>query len=331
MNDADKKLRANLEFFISAIIEPTFLRDLDVVLESRSTVSDLAAIEVAHWAWLGVRIGYFEAGDTLALISSLQRVWRAWTNLTDLSIISPDDDWARVIRRGEGERLVLNTELFSVTQEIAPSTQALLHSTFQTFLLLTTENILDAQSSYFLDSIAWSDPVRWHILREGATLRNVNSAQTIGFGFANVLNYWSEMHSTTLSVLERSDESSRKRTRNSTFSAALIGVSPIWNFLEDARLVMSRRFNLSQIEVVERYLVLAGEFTKRAREDSPAWVDARFRVFREVLSDIWYISGTEAVIDNYGRLWNSFTKAIEGPLTETEPRQTEREQKHKEV
>lgn len=309
MSGHEKDATANLEFFRSAILWPTLdLRAHSDVLAS--TVSDLGAIEAVHWARLGVYIGYFDGKDAQELISSSEGVFQAWSELQNLQIITPEDDWANVIRPGERGEPALNKELFSVATDIAPRTRELLQDTFQIFLLLTSENILDKDSSYFLDSIGWTDDREWNVRREGMVLWKRGSVQQIGAGFANVLNYWEEMFSSSRSAEDREAEF--------THIDSLDGLAPkpqAPDFTQYARAILSRRFNLGKTEIVDRYFMLAGEFANRAREDSPAWLDARVKVFEKLLGLITYAGGG-ASMSGHEALWSVFTNSIESSPVE---------------
>src|SRR5439155_14743785 len=151
--------------------------------------------------------------------------------------------------------------------------------TFQNFLLLTAENILDDDSRYFLDSIGWTGDREWNARREGTEYQQLGSVKHIGSGFANVLNYWEEMRSSSLSLIDHEAELSSE-LKTDSFSA--------FDFTERARVVLSRRFHLDKIEIADRYFVLASEFANRAREYSPEWLDARLSVFEDLLGLIWY-------------------------------------------
>src|ERR1700683_4644358 len=131
MPDRETDLIANLDFFKSAILEPA-LRDQSifnpwlpvhspekgrVYLPMGSPTSDFGAVEAAHWAWLGTRIRYFDGKAARELISSSKGVFKAWFNLQARKIISPEDEWASVIRPGEYGQPDLNEELFSAPVE----------------------------------------------------------------------------------------------------------------------------------------------------------------------------------------------------------------------
>jgi hypothetical protein len=334
MSDQWKDLTTNLDFFKSAILQPV-LEDLSDVQRNMSTVvSNFGGVEAAHWARLGVKIGYFDAKDAQVLISSSVGVLLAWYQLQRSGIISPQDDWAKVIRRGERGGPDLNTELFTVTANIAPRTQELVQNTFQTFLLLTAEDILDSHSRYFLDSIGWSDREEWNSRLEGTARRQTDSVQAIGFGFANVLSYWEEMDSASFSAEKRDAEYSaypqwahqvyrRGWSTDVGFPGGLTDVATVEKFTRDVRAILSRRFNLSSAEIVDRYFALAGEFANRSRDDSPEWLDARLRIFEELIVRMRYAGGGAIVSGDEIRLWNLFTKGVESSPAQNEERRVE--------
>jgi len=303
MNENGNDAAGNLEFFRSAILEPTLRhQSVRALVGDGRTVSDFGAIETAHWARLGVRIGYFDAKAALELFSSSDEVFEAWSNLKSREIISPDDDWARIIRLGESGKPFLNSELFSPVQ-IAPRTRELLQNTFQNFLLLVIENILNDDSINFLDSIGWTSDGKWEARRGGGDVIWLGNVQSIGSGFANVLNYCEEMDSSSRSV----EEWSRIHLRKGQDSM-------VKDFMESARAILAPRLNLGTIEIVDRYFALAGEFTNRAREDSPSWLDARQNAFYTLFYLIRNAGGVASMEQEQTRLWNLFTKIAASPM-----------------
>jgi len=329
MSDHEKDRTDNLEFFESAILDPALKAqaffDFDIG-ETDSTVSDFGAIEAAHWAWLGVRIGYLERMDTQELISSSKGIFKAWSNLQNRQIISPEDRWANVIQPRKSGQLALNKELFSPSLKIGSKTRVLLQNAFQTLLLLTAENILDDDSRYFLDSIGWTGNEEWRARSEGLGLPRRGSVQQIGSGLANVLNYWEEMDSASRSV-EHADLNfayipEQKRDISVSFSESLAPSAAVSNFTQNARAILSPRFNLGKVEIVDRYFVLAGEFVARAREEGPAWLDARRRVFETLELLILYAGGGTNMRGPRRRLWQLFSKGI-ASLSENDKRSVE--------
>jgi hypothetical protein len=340
MSNEENTKTANLDFFKSAIVEPALSMQRTSRLRGLAdVVSDLSVIEGAHWASLGAQIGYFDEEAAEELVSSSQEAFNAWSNLQSRNILSPQEDWARVIRVGEGGHPTLNKDLFSLALEITPEIRELLQQTFQMFLLLTAENILDRNSQYFVDSIGWTDDIEWNLRRSGLTtdyeelasfkvsmLRIANELSSkdigllfvneldgsdIGLGFANVLNYWEEMNSSSASLRSRVygvyDPSVVRERRIVVSFSEDLATSPVWNFSQDARAILSRRFNLSKVEIVERYFELAGEFVNRGRENNAAWLAARSKVFQELAWLITYAGGGGSIKQHLARLWNLFT------------------------
>jgi len=310
MSDHENDTTSNLEFFKAAILEPALTtQSLFESEKPGSTVSDFGAIEAANWALLGGLIGYFDGKDAQELISSSQGIFKAWSNLHDRQIISPEEEWARIIRPTESGLPTLNEELFLVVVGIDPRTLELLHNTFQTFLLLTAENVLNYDSRYFLDSIGWTDDEEWAARRTAGTYQG--SVRGLGAGFANVLNYWGEISS--------SFRSAQHRSRYIDVFGPLARVE-ISKLTQDVRAILSRRFNLGQIEIVYRYFALAGEFANRAREDSPAWLDARVDIFNNLKFLITYAGGGDSMSGHETPLWNVFARGMESSLAEDEIR-----------
>lgn len=304
MSDDKSNATANLEFFKAAILHPAlrhqrFWDDR----EAGSTVADFGAIEAAHWAWIGVVSGYFDGKAAYDLISSSKGVFNAWSNLRDRGVISAEDDLAAIItQKAEGGQLVLAKEFFFEIEESAPDPRELLYQTFQTFLLLATENIFKWDSIYFLDSIGWADHEWWNVHRRGAIHPSIiGTVQDIGSGFANILNYWEEMSQPSLTSPE-------------VPTARILNV-PVQRLNETVRFLMQPRFNLGQTEIVDRYFVLAGEFANRAKEDSPAWLDARLNLFKKLILLITYAGGETSVRKDNTRLWNLFASSIESSPT----------------
>lgn len=324
MSDNERDATANLEFFTSAILEPALEDQQSFGSAENVSVSNFGAIEAALWLRLGVQIGYFNAKRANQLISQLTQVYTAWQDLSSRGIISPDDDWAHIIRLGETGQVELNEETFSESRAIAPETRSLLHSTFQTFLLLTAENILDSDSRYFLDNIGWASDRDWNAHRTGTDSLQSGSAAEIERGFANVLNYWSEMKSTSDSAPFGFAELHPPITRSQPTPPYDAGhwkaaQHTVQKFIQDARSILSKRFNLGQTKIVRRYFTLASEFANRAREDSAAWLDARLRVFEKLTSLISYAGGEASLRGDWTRFWNLFTLGVENSPTAAAP------------
>jgi len=316
MSDEKRDHTDNLEFFEAAILGAAPVNDQGFISFESSISSDFGVIEAAHWAWLGVQIGYFDGEDAYELLSSSKDLFRAWSNLLDREIISPEEDWASVIRLGGRGQPALNKKLFSVAVEIAPQTREFLQNTFQTFLLLNAENIMEGDSQYFLDSIGWTSDEKWNACREGMAHRLQGAVQEIGAGFANVLNYWDEMESSSWNVNPDGVRYIFDWGDSIGFTKGLAHEPVFPNFIRDVRAIMSRRFNLDRIEIVDRYFALAGEFTQRAVENSPAWLDARLKVFDQMHRLIKYVGGTTK--GRKRQLWSVFTKSIESSPAENE-------------
>ncbi|MGA8223277.1 MAG: hypothetical protein WB780_16620, partial [Candidatus Acidiferrales bacterium] len=234
---------------------------------------------------------------------------------------SPEDDWAKVIQLGESGQDIVNRDLFSRGVDIAPRTRELLQNTFQTFLLLTAENILDDDSRYFLDSVGWTDAGVWNARREGTVHLLIGSAQEMTSGFANVLNYWEEMDSSSRSAEDREKASHFIRLKSDIrigSSKGLAHESVVRGFTQEARAITIRRFNLGQDETVDRYFSLAGDFANRAREDSPAWFDARLNIFEKLIWLITYAGGGDNVRGREVRLWSLFAGGVESSHAENQ-------------
>jgi hypothetical protein len=325
MSDLERDAADNLEFFKSAILDPAIESRSSTEYTGhnieRSIVSDFGAIEAAHWAWLGAQIGYFDGKDVQELISSSEGVFEAWSNLRNLQVISPGERWADVIRAMEGGPPVLNKEAFSVATEINYETRELLQNTFQIFLLLTAENILEDDSRYFLDTIGWADDEKWSARRRGAELRGRSgTVRKIQSGFANVLGYLEAMDSSSNSAVKRDDDDPytyiARRVDRATFSGQPFHGTVVWNFTQDARAILSRRFNLGKAQTTDRYFALAGECATRAWDDSPEWLDARRAAFTRLLWLVNYAGGGLWTRTDEPRLWNLFTGSAPTPRTE---------------
>jgi hypothetical protein len=318
MSDNEKGTQGNLEFFNSSILKPT-LQDLPFRrMRERSIVVDFAAIEAVHWARLGATIGYFDRKNVLELISSSEEVFTAWLSLQRSKALSIEDGWSKVIRLGDGDHPELNKELFLPAAEISSRTRDMVEKTFQNFLLLTAENILDPNSNYFLQAIGWTDDARWND-RSSGKARLSAGVQRLSLGFANVLGYWREMQSCSFLAWSREfgpDDPSDAFLYDPTleeeiaFQSAPTPGGTAAYLVEEARAIMKPRFNLQGAEIVDRYFTLAADFINLAKDGTPAWLDGRLAVFNELISLITYAGG--ALVPGRGaQLWRAFTKRTE--------------------
>jgi hypothetical protein len=153
MSGQDQEKAANLEFFETAILKPTLV---DFESEQPTIIQAFAVIEAAHWTRLGTHIGYFDEKHGQEIVLSREEVSRALAHLEDSGMLSTPGVWANIIRLGDGGRPVLNQQSFTVSGDAHPQILELLRTTFQLFLLLTAENMLDVNSRFFMDAIGWT-------------------------------------------------------------------------------------------------------------------------------------------------------------------------------
>jgi hypothetical protein len=270
----------NLKFFNEAILGPALRLRED---HPHGVVGNLGAVDAASLASFGADIGYFDGDKAYELVSSSEGVFRAWSNLHDLA------NWA-IIQEGKEGKPTLRE--FASPGYVPPEGGELLHNTFQTFLLMTSENIFNHASYYFLDGIGWAGDGEWNLRMKGSTVYEF-SAQILGTGFASVLNYWEE----TMSLVEDG-------RRHAYF---------VSDMLYKACYLLQPLFNLVD-SVVKRYFTLAGSFVSLARDDSLEWLDARREVFEKLIPLIKFWGGGTVIQDDSEELWNLFIGADDGSL-----------------
>jgi hypothetical protein len=296
---AETDARVNLKFFRAVILDQSLRKRPSSSEEiTPSIMSDFAAVEAVHWTGVGVRIGYLDRKAAYDLISP-SKIFRSWLDLQERGSVSTNDPWHWFLRfEGSGGKLVLDEERYSDLSKIDPETREGVHNWFQTFFLLASENLLDENSHYFLDSIGWTDDQIWKWRKEGAGFeRGVNR---IWLGFANVLNYADQMNQLVQML---------------NTGKAPEGAANLWDY---ARAIIAPRFNLVRrdkdlnLPITERYFSLAGEFAGQARENNPAWLDARTTVFASLFAFVNFLRGIRPDIrENEAHLWNVFTRGIE--------------------
>ena len=315
MNNHETNTPANLDFFIYGVLHPA------LKLGDESANGSFGLLEAAHWGRLGAIIGYFEPEEILGLLSGTAAIFTAWSNLLEHEILAPDDVFSHIIFRDQSGHPVLNASLFSEKLEMHVAAREFLQSAFQTCLLLNSENILEDASRYFLNAIGWADDEDWDALKAG---RSSGSVEMIGVGFANVLTYWNEINSVQDWMLH---EHALRRH----FQIDLYGISfavqqdampVVRKFLSQLKLVVSRRFNLRR-RTVERYFALAGEFVGRAREDTPAWIDARRGIFDRLISAMLRAGVPIELPKHAAELWDTFLEAGRASLARDVTRQSE--------
>jgi hypothetical protein len=167
MSDDKTDACLRLEFFKAAILQPAFEREREPTNwdNADTIISAFGAIEAAHWASLGTRIGYFDGKEVRSAILSESLV-KAWLDMRNRQLISSGDVWGSVLEQRSGN-LVLNEQLFPLHVQSDEFTTEILHEAFQTFLLLTGESIVDRESLYFLSSIGWTDDRVWEARKDG--------------------------------------------------------------------------------------------------------------------------------------------------------------------
>jgi hypothetical protein len=328
MSDDKTDACLRLEFFKAAILQPAFEREREPTNwdNADTIISAFGAIEAAHWASLGTRIGYFDGKEVRSAILSESLV-KAWLDMRNRQLISSGDVWGSVLEQRSGN-LVLNEQLFPLHVQSDEFTTEILHEAFQTFLLLTGESIVDRESLYFLSSIGWTDDRVWEARKDGMVREHKGSAHDIGYGFSNVWHYWEEIGHWALSPRGRRGNVfpvpylGALRTEGATVVAGNVASSgALAAFIGDTRAILSRRFNLEEASVVDRYFVLAGEFVNRAKDGSPDWLDGRFAVFERLAQLITYAGGGANLRPRREQLWEMFAKGSGGalPSREVEP------------
>jgi hypothetical protein len=324
MNENEVDTAANLRFFRSAILEPTLEHQepeyfinyqfATAGYTMHETMQQFSVIEAANWLRLGARIGYFEENEVRELNSSSDRELNAKSYLQSRGIVFPD----------------LPDEALFEGMDVPPRTVALLHNAFQMFILLTSENILDRHTRYFLETIGWGDDQLWIANKQGTGYSTSGSGTDSAIGFSNVLNYWQEMSSACRAL----EEAHSYFQYQSVFGGSSILFPPderdqpvarmVATFTWRARAIMCNRFNLSRSDVGDRYFVLAGEFANRGREDSPAWLDARCGLFEQLFLLIDFADAATTWRRDVPQLWSLFTTGVRLQLSyETKPAQVE--------
>ena len=250
-------------------------------------ISLFAGVEAACWASMGVRIGYFDPTHTYELISSSAGIFDAWAILNKGSLARFKQSAWNPIILGEPGEYRLNSEYFiSHAEKSSAEERDLLQRTFQTLLLLTSENLLTDDSLFFLEDIGWTTSGQWE--RVKAPRGGRRSLQRTGLGLANILDYWAEIDDVVAT-----DRPMEEDTR-----------SMLSFFVDQVASIVRPRFNLSNDEIVDRYFILAGEFVGREPDNSAEWLDARGKFFAQLLRVVTYARGTE--VQNKERLWNEF-------------------------
>jgi hypothetical protein len=314
MNSTDKE--ANLYFFDTEILQPA-IAALRRSRENKphlgpSVAALIGVIEIVHWARLGIQIGYLNTNEAFQLIqASGQDIFDAWYMLKTRNLIPGDHDWTRIFERQEDEKFIFNRKWFA-TLENTDAQSDLLQAMYQTLLLLLGENILDDASYYFLDSVSYAGELEWRSRFLGTSgAYEGGSAQALGLGFANVLNYWAEVYS--LLAFEPNSTSIDGSVRIVGWEREEVApiASQVLLFIQEVQAIFKARFNLDKIEILVRYFALAGEFANHARDNTPLWLDARLNTFETLASYASNFGGAQHVQENREQLWVTFTKGID--------------------
>lgn len=322
MNGDPQKMAANLEFFQAAILHPSIEQRRQAhISNADGGMSSFGPVEAAHWASLGAQIGYLDAKDAHAMVASATEVSGSWSELQAYGLAAPHETWAEIFD-SRGDLPQVNKGLFEPYAEIAPAATDLLRSTYQSFLLLTAQGNFDEDTYYFLASIGIANKGEWDVRRKGLRPDQAGSSQKIVTGFGKVWSYWDGMHSLSGSLNARS-----KNEYPVPFAAGSIDLPPhlelserdmaaISRFTEQARQILSRRYNLENAEIVDRYFAIAGELVHTAREDTSQWLDARAQAFNKLVELMTYAGGEKNINDNLDHLWQLYTESDWRPLRE---------------
>jgi hypothetical protein len=314
MNGEPQKSASNLEFFQAAILHPAIDQRRQAHLSKTDRgMSSFGPVEAAHWARLGVLIGYLDAKDAHALIASTTEVIGSWSELQAYDLVAPHEIWAQIIDPRSGDQPLINSRLFEPATETAPVVTEMLHSTYQTYLLLTAQNNFDDDTYYFLTSIGTTKKPEWDARRKESDPRQIGSFLKIATGFAKVWSYWDGMDSLSSSIEARSRNQypfpavERAIDIPAHLELSEKDIAAISSFTQQARQILSRRFDLGNVETVDRYYTLAGELVNASREDTSQWLDARAEVFNRLTQLIVYAGGEKNVRENSDHLWQRFT------------------------
>jgi hypothetical protein len=310
MTDDPKIAASNLDFFISAILTPA-LRQNPETSEFVKTADDFGPVEAAQWGRLGAQIGYLGSAQVHELIASSPEILEASSSLRARKTLTGDYDWLTRYYADEPGFRSFNEELFAPPPNVEGPTRDLLQNSFQTILLLTAENIFDEDSQYFLAGISSENESEWNARRTGSNTAEPGSAMKIGNGFANVWSYWEEMESSSRSINDALVDPRLSEEAGESKDHPLKGVNPdvVHGFTQQVRAILSPRFHLTELVVVERYAALTGEFVNCIRDDTEAWLDARAEVFRQFEQLLSYAGGEDNVREHRDQLWEIFINA----------------------
>lgn len=306
----------NLEFFKAAILEPALASPSE-----QGNSQDFGYVEAANSACLGAQIGYFDANEAYELIATYQTaIFLAWHRLTQRNIapIIGEPSFSAISSDANGV-LSLNREVFA--QMPCEGPQDLPLSTFQQFLLLTSETVHDRHTQYFLDAITWTHDEEWYDHKRGTAPRS--SVESLASGFSNVLRYWEEMNSLfqhqvlhfnsseyqdAISLYQDAISLGSLRLRNDPDKP--FSQYKIWMYLSSSmNWIVRPRFNLTMLETQNRYFELAGEFTSLANDGTPEWFDAQRRVFFTLR---WLMNRSGSGLGDPGEeyQWSVFSRGV---------------------
>jgi hypothetical protein len=292
MNLIERDQDRNSEFFESAIVERSAARQLNY----RGPLSQVfSRAEMVYWAMVGVQIDYLSRDYVRDLFlryqNSIVDACDALKEIGEFPFPLPEE-WP-------APQMELSEDGISIGYGNSPDwlheTDAQVHAwkTFQTLMLLISENLLDDETHLFVNSISWTRASEWNAYREGQSDRPWLSgfSESIQLGFAEVIRHWK-------------DESSLLTDAPSKpLPEALLPK----RFADVCFYISRHRFHLSNIEVLERYLSYAGSLLQQTKDGSAGWLDLRYQAFYDLLHLVYRGETSTSPID-IPRLWAVFSQ-----------------------
>ncbi len=313
MNRIEREQIRNSEFFESAIVE----RSAGGVISEGNLSAEFSRAEIVYWAMVGVQIQYLNRDYVRELFSQysgpIVSACQILKERGQFPFPLPQDWPALPIELSEGGISIGNDDSPDWPKETDP--QPDLWKTFQHLMLLSSENLLDDETHDFVHSISWTEASQWNALREGNHLGEYSvplasySVESIQLGFAQVTRHWKDESLLLGELIQRQHRRSRASSESKKLRHRAIELYwAIARRFSNACIYISRhRYNLSNIEIVERYFSYAGNLLQQTKDGSAGWLDLRRDAFEDFRGLV--IRGEASALKlDIPRLWAVFVQ-----------------------
>jgi hypothetical protein len=310
LNEGDIK-NANLEFFNAIFLNTEDLSS--ETLRQAPVLHSIGIIEAALWLRLGIELDFFEAGNVVQqLISIEDGLSAAWTILQEETLISKE--WCDFLTPVAGGRPIFIKEQYLRVRDEPSEMSAhrdFLKQSFLSHLLLTSEVIFEPSTMFFLESVNRSPDEAWQRRLKGFEETSI-PFDSLYLGFANYVQYIHRFVRFAHQPLNHEGD---------------FGVIPEASVyaLEDltwriSEMVRPRTF--IDMRATQRCFEFGGDLLATIKQSGPEWLEMRAVVFDQLDFVAHWSNRREMDVGQRRHMWDVFVAHSNGSDTgPVEPRE----------